>query len=383
MKHINSLLVALSLLACAAACGSKPDNPVSNEKEISTDPASLRCGSEASTITFKVIAETSWEAYADDNCSSWVSSVSPAWNKENTGTVTVKVSENLARTERKGDIVIKCGATRHKVGLTQEAYVPAESEISCPIEGYTLVWHDEFEDAAVNTGNWKFENWPWKYVNNELQYYVSGGKLGNQETAYIEDGALCIKAQKANGSGKFNGSEDITGKVISARMNSRKSWKYGYMEASIWLPKGKGTWPAFWCMPDDQSKGWPHCGEIDIMEEVGVVPNEVSSSVHTKSYNHTINTQKTAKRTLPGAESGFHTYAMEWTADYIKTYVDGKLLFTFNNDGKGDDATWPFNKAFYITLNLAWGGSWGGMNGVDENALPTAMKVDYVRVFQK
>lgn len=382
MKHIPTFLAVLCTVATATACN-KPDNGYRDEHKVSTSPASLECGSEASTLQFSVNADASWQAYADDDCSSWVSSVDPAWSESPSGTVTVKVSENLAKTPRSGSIVIKCGTTRHKISLTQEAMVPEESEIQCPIEGYSLVWHDEFEGASVSSSNWRFENWPWYYVNNELQYYVSGGKLGNQETAYIEDGVLCIKAQKANGSAKFNGSEDISGKVISARMNSRKSWKYAYMEASIWLPKGKGTWPAFWCMPDDQSKGWPACGEIDIMEEVGVDPDIVSSSIHTTSYNHTKGTQKTANRKLSGAESGFHSYALEWTEDYIKTYVDGKHLFTFENDKAGNNDTWPFNKAFYMTLNLAWGGSWGGYAGVDESALPCTMKVDYVRVFQK
>ena len=136
-------------------------------------------------------------------------------------------------------------------------------------------------------------------------------------------------------------------------------------------------------MPDDQSKGWPACGEIDIMEEVGVNPEYTSSSIHCASYNHVKNTQKTAERLTPGAEEEYHVYALEWTADYIRTYVDGQPLLEFKNDKAGNDNTWPFNKKFYITLNLAWGGDWGGWNGVDESALPCTMMVDYVRVYKK
>ena len=382
MKNMLDFVAMLCILASLTACNA-PDPEYKDEHKVSTTPLSLECGSEAAVLQLNVNADDSWQAYAADDCNTWVSSVEPSWSQTPSGTVSVKVSENLSKSPRSGNIIIKCGTTRHKVSLTQAAYIPEQGSISCPIEGYSLVWHDEFDGQSISSANWRFENWPWYYVNNELQYYVSGGKLGDQETAYIENGALCIKAQKANGSAKFNGSEDITGKVISARMNSKKSWKYCYMEASIWLPKGKGTWPAFWCMPDDQSKGWPKFGEIDIMEEVGVDPNQVSSSIHTQSYNHTKGTQKTAARKLDGAESGFHTYALEWTEDYIKTYVDGKHLFTFNNDKTGNEDTWPFNKAFYLTLNLAWGGSWGGYKGVDDSALPCVMKVDYVRVFQK
>ncbi|MGM9735321.1 MAG: family 16 glycosylhydrolase [Candidatus Cryptobacteroides sp.] len=381
MKHLRFFMPAILAFAVTVSCGGNSGDDYTDEHNVSTNPVSIECDSAAGTYTFEVTADTSWQAYASDDCTSWVTGIEPAWSEASSGVVTFNISENYARTDRSGCIVIKCGTTRHKVEIVQVA--AEEPSITCPIDGYSLVWHDEFDADEVSTSAWRFENWPWYYVNNELQYYVSGGKLGDQQTAYVQDGALCIKAQKANGSAKFNGTEDITGKVISARMNTKKSWKYGYFEASIWLPKGKGTWPAYWCMPDDQSLGWPKCGEIDIMEEVGVDANIVSSSIHTGSYNHVKGTQKTAAKTLSGAESGFHTYALEWTEDYIKTYVDGKLLFTFNNDKAGNNDTWPFNKTFYITLNLAWGGDWGGYAGVDESALPCTMKVDYVRVFQK
>jgi beta-glucanase (GH16 family) len=136
-------------------------------------------------------------------------------------------------------------------------------------------------------------------------------------------------------------------------------------------------------MPVDASDGWPTCGEIDIMEEVGYHPNYTSSSIHCNSYNHTKGTQKTAERLTPGAEGEFHVYALVWTENYIQTYVDGNPLLHFDNDGAGNKNTWPFNKEFYVILNLAWGGDWGGAQGVDESALPTTMEVDYVRVFQK
>ncbi|MGL5273053.1 MAG: glycoside hydrolase family 16 protein, partial [Phocaeicola sp.] len=96
-----------------------------------------------------------------------------------------------------------------------------------------------------------------------------------------------------------------------------------------------------------------------------------------------INTEKTAERFLETAQSDFHTYALEWTADYIKTYVDGKHLFTFSNDKTGNKDTWPFYTPFYLKLNLAWGGNWGGLQGVDESVLPATYEIDYVRVFQK
>lgn len=119
------------------------------------------------------------------------------------------------------------------------------------------------------------------------------------------------------------------------------------------------------------------------MEEVGCVPNEVSSSIHCKSYNHVLGTQKTAARTVAGTEGNFHVYRLEWTEDYIRTYVDGVKLFDFPNDKKGNRDTWPFDYDFKFILNLAWGGNWGGMWGVDESKLPVSLQFDYVRVFQK
>lgn len=275
--------------------------------------------------------------------------------------------------EKLGKIMVWSGFTGKGDFFKPEKAEYIAPEITTPA-GYTLVWNDEFAGESVDNKKWRFENWPKGYVNNELQRYVSGGVLDGHRTAFQQDGALHITAMKY-------GNE-----VISARMNTMASWKYGYMEARIRLPKGKGTWPAFWMMPTDQSKGWPTCGEIDIMEEVGVNANYTSSSIHCKAYNHPKNTQKTKERLTKNAESEYHTYAVEWTEDGMWFYVDGvhdNTTLTFLNDKKGDEATWPFDKPFYITLNLAWGGDWGGWNGVDEGALPTTMDIDYVRVFQK
>lgn len=380
MKLIPFIMPFVLLASTSSSCdGGGGDDPVVVEETITTSPASLSCTAEAQTLKLEVKASKGFEAYSNDE---WVKKVDPSYSPSGTGTVSITVDENVKREPRTGEITVKVGSTRKKVPLSQDA--AAEPTVPTP-EGYTLVWRDEFDGGSVSSGNWKFENWSKGWVNNELQYYVAGGEFDGVETASVKDGILSITAQKYNGSGKFNNQTDINGQVISARMNTRKSWKYGYMEARIKLPKGKGTWPAFWMMPDDQSLGWPACGEVDIMEEVGVNPNRTSSSIHCKAYNHTIGTQKTAERLTKGAEDDFHVYAVEWTADYMQFYVDGSTsgCLRFENDKKGNVDTWPFNKTFYITLNLAWGGDWGGMKGVDESALPCTLQVDYVRVFQK
>ena len=130
--------------------------------------------------------------------------------------------------------------------------------------------------------------------------------------------------------------------------------------------------------------GWPLCGEIDIMEEVGVDKDRVSSSLHTEKYNHVKGTQKTHEMYLEGAENDFHIYSLEWTEDEITTYVDGKVQLNIKKSDMGNDQeSWPFHNAFYPIFNLAWGGDWGGYEGVDESVLPVSMLIDYIRVYQK
>lgn len=239
-----------------------------------------------------------------------------------------------------------------------------------PADGYKLVWADEFDvDGAPNPQNWSYELMHKGQVNNEEQEYVN-----SLENAWVEDGLLHVKAIKEG--------ERIT----SARMITRgkQHWLYGRVEASIKLPKGKGVWPAFWMMPEESAYGgWPNSGEIDIMEFVGYMPDVVHGTVHTGKYNHMIGTQRGTNTPLLTCSDDFHTYSLEWTPERIDIAVDGNVYFSFENDGTGDTGTWPFNRPFYIILNVAFGGGWGGAEGVDYSVLPCDMQVDWVRVYQK
>lgn len=268
----------------------------------------------------------------------------------------------------------KAGTTVNISGitLTEKEYDTSKDQNSCPLPGYRLVWHDEFSASYVSSARWTYQKADAGWVNHELQTYISGKSPKGTRVAESTDGTLKIHAFKEGD------------KVYSARMYANRSagFRYGYIEARIKLPKGKGTWPAWWMYPVDGSN-WPACGEIDIMEEVGVDPNRVSSSFHCIAYNHTNHTQKTHEMYCVGAEEGFHIYALEWTEDYMRTYVDGKEQLYFENDHQNNNDSWPFNKPFYPILNVAWGGDWGGYAGVDESALPVTMEVDYVRVWQK
>lgn len=246
-------------------------------------------------------------------------------------------------------------------------------------EGYVKVWSDEFDDPTPggkpvvrpNNGDWWYETGGNGWGNNELQYYVAG-ITGQDTLAAVKNGLLTIKAIK-----KTIESSPYT----SIRMNTSKGWQYGYFEMRAKMPSGRGTWPAFWMLSKD-FKSWPLDGEIDIMEYVGYDPNVVNGSIHTQSYNHSIGTQRTAKKTIANAESEFHVYALKWTEDKIRIYVDGYNYFTFSNDETGNKNTWPFNVPFYLKLNLAIGGNWGGAQGVDETLSSASYQIDYVRVYQ-
>lgn len=319
------------------------------------------------TAPVTITANTEWrlESNAD-----WLSATPSTGGKGETQ-VAVKALENLTSADREGILTLIYGDNTAVIKVSQMS-----DAINVP-DGYTLVWADEFNGGPSLGKDWVAENWPAGYVNNELQTYTSK-TIDGKSTLVVKDGFLNINC--------FKGSD---GKIYSGRVNAKPStgWKYGYFEARINLPKGRGTWPAFWMMPsnvDWSTNGWPKCGEIDIMEEVGANPNYVSSSLHTENYNHTKGTQKTHEMYLSGAEGSFHVYACEWTEDEIVTYVDGKVQLRATRASMGSDhASWPFHYAFYPILNLAWGGDWGGYKGVDDNALPVTMKIDYVRIFQK
>lgn len=363
-----SLISILLIFSFLTACGGDDDGNDGSglvQDAISVSQTTLEFDVEAGEQPVTLTANHEWSAMVGD---SWVS-VSPNNSTQQNVTITVKVQRNETGRARETQVTLMAGTAREYIKVSQAA---GETSIKCPLEGYGLAWNDEFETGtAPDLDKWTYQVANPGWVNNELQTYVSGKTPSGTSVADIKDGKLRIKCFKEDG------------KVYSARIygNVNTGWTYGYIEAKIKLPKGKGTWPAFWMMPVKFS-AWPDDGEMDIMEEVGTHPNYVSSSLHALGHYHANNTQVTKERYLAGAEDDFHVYAMEWTADYIQTYVDGEKLLYYANDGSGK-RNWPYNTPFYVILNLAWGGSWGGMNGVDGSALPCTMEVEYVRVFTK
>ena len=142
-------------------------------------------------------------------------------------------------------------------------------------------------------------------------------------------------------------------------------------------------WPAIWMLGTNRRQtGWPACGEIDIMENVGYAPDTIHANVHMKKYNHSIGTGKGDKITADKPYEKFHIYAVEWFADRMDFYLDDKKYFSFANEKTGYDA-WPFDKPHYLILNTAIGGAWGGQKGIDNNIFPQKYYIDYVRVLKQ
>lgn len=267
---------------------------------------------------------------------------------------------------------IQCDAPVKKIGTHPNNKATQEKS-----KNLKLVWSDEFDtDGLPDPNKWTYDTGDGcpdlcGWGNNELQYYTSN----RSENARVENGHLIIEAIK----------EDFkTRKYSSARLVSKGKgeWKYGVMEIKAKLPSGRGTWPAIWMLPVDWKYGnWPKSGEIDIMEHVGYSPDSVYGTVHTGSYNHMYGTHRSGHVVNDKIEEGFHIYKIDWTEEQIEFSVDGKSYFTFENEHNTTEE-WPFDQSFYLIMNIAVGGNWGGKKGVDETIWPQKLEVDYVRVYQ-
>ena len=259
--------------------------------------------------------------------------------------------------------------------LSLETYYYASCDISTSgeiDENWLLVWSDEFDAPDIDMTKWSYEvgtgNWGWG--NGEAQYYTD-----NSNNSFIEDGKLIIKAIRQS----YSGSDYTSARMVT---KNKGDWTYGRIEVRAKLPAGTGTWPAIWMMPtDSEYGGWPDSGEIDIMEHVGFDPGAIHATCHNDTYNWYDGIPP------PGGElnvndfdENFHTYTLEWTESSLKWFVDETLYYTYSNTSSW--STWPYNYDFFIILNIAIGGTWGGQQGIDDGIFPVQMEVEYVKVYQ-
>jgi|GEM_PF-3404067 len=239
-----------------------------------------------------------------------------------------------------------------------------------------LVWSDEFETPGLpDPGHWNWDTGGSGNGNQEGQYYTRA----RPANAHVDSGYLQVTARREDTLTCWYGPCKFT----SARLVTRglATWTYGKVEVRARLPTGKGLWPAIWMLPQDNAYGnWPNSGEIDIMENVGFEPGIVHGTVHTQDYNHLLNTQRGATLAVDNLGEVFHVYGLEWGPDSLSMAVDGRRYFSFARET--GSAKWPFDKPFYLLVNIAVGGSWGGQQGVDTTVFPQSMLIDWVRVYQ-
>jgi Glycosyl hydrolases family 16 len=236
-----------------------------------------------------------------------------------------------------------------------------------PTQNFTnLVFFDEFDTAgAPNAAKWTYDlgtNNGWG--NNEAQNYTN-----NATNVVVANGMLKITAKKeASGGAQYSSARLTT--------NGIYSFKYGKAVIRAKLPTGAGTWPAIWMLGQNYATNtWPACGEIDIMEHVGNQQNKIFNTLHYPGNFGGSATGNAGAFTNATASTAFHDYSVIWTASTIKFYVDDTLSYTFTNS-----ASLPFNANFFLILNVAMGGNFGG--AIDPAFTQAAMEIDYVRVYQ-
>lgn len=251
-----------------------------------------------------------------------------------------------------------------------------------------LIFQDEFNGMGLpDPTKWGYEK---GFVRNgEMQYYT----VARPENAFQQDGILTIRCINndilKDETGKILNeyTHSSTGKkyyITSASITTKDKapWMYGKVEVKVKLPAGSGVWPAIWMLSQDRKYNngisWPDNGEIDILEYIGNEPNKFHCAMHRYGANATSKGNSTTTTT---ATTEWHIFSLEWYEDRMEWYVDNKLVFRFKNPNTnwGD---WPFDQRFYLLLNFAFGGGWGGRDGFNADLLPLDYKIDYVRIFQ-
>lgn len=236
-----------------------------------------------------------------------------------------------------------------------------------------LLWSDEFSGPAgakPDPSKWTYDLGATGWGNKELENYTN-----SSESAFLDGkGHLVIQAIK-----------DAQGGFTSARLKTqgRFSFTYGHVEARMKLPQGQGLWPAFWMLGNDIKKlGWPACGEVDIMENLGREPAIVHGTVHGPGYSG--KNGITAQYTLPGSPAlseDFHLYAADWAPNRIAFSIDGHVYSTVTPASLPPGTTWVYNHPFFLLVNLAVGGAWPG-NPDATTSFPQQLTVDYIRVYK-
>ena len=269
-------------------------------------------------------------------------------------------------------------ATQHDLYHRHDEYKPVDNIVTANVgftspvdrEGWKMVWSDEFNGAALDTTAWTYEVNGDGGGNNELQFYTDF-----KTNSWLKNSLFHIKAIEEG----YKGMTYTSARIVSRH---KKDFKYGRFDIRAKTPTQQGVWPAIWMLPtNEEYGGWPKSGEIDIMESIGNHPNTVHGTLHygPKWPNNKNTGQKVELEN--DLESEFHVYSVEWEENEIRWYVDDVLYSTKTPEDLAP-YPWPFDKEFFIILNLAIGGDWPGPPD-GTTVFPKYMFVDYVRVYQK
>ena len=372
-------VLALALLVASCTGPAQTETPKGGSVQV--DPTEINVDFDEHVVELTVTADADWGSSVADPA--WCS-VYPTGGIKGETKVKVTIKKNILTEGRQNEITFRTTASKTVVKVTQETSTTGEA-MFVP-EGYKLFWSDEFDGPSLNTDNWTCETGGHGWGNAELQYYTD-----RPENVDVRDGKLVITARKEN----YQGSKATSARLITL---GKVYFKYGYIVASIKLPKtANGLWPAFWMMGNDfKSKGWPNCGETDILEmghqngiKDGVQDRYLNGACHWGDNGYAgYGPSTTYNYSLQDGE--FHTFTCIWTENEVAMYVDldtkpnarPYFKMTINQFGNNE-----FRKDNFILLNLAVGGNFPGIWDINQitalNNGPAEMEVDYVRVFQK
>ncbi|GGF27856.1 hypothetical protein GCM10010954_28720 [Halobacillus andaensis] len=302
------------------------------------------------------------------------------------GELKVNAPEEASRIELPYTLSVEDGTSEDPSEPGDVDETPDPTDPSDPVDGdrdWELVWNDEFDGNELDTTKWKYDigngfysgdEWVGGWGNEESQYY-------SEDNVKVEDGKLIIEAREEAASDEHGSYDYTSGKILTDELFSQA---YGKFEANIKLPEGQGFWPAFWMMPQDDVYGtWAASGEIDIMENRGADTGSIGGAIHYGG-EWPNNSYSANDYHFPEGQSttDFNVYGVEWEPGEIRYYVNGELYQTLNewNTPNGEYPA-PFDQEFYMILNLAVGGWYGGEPD-ETTSFPSQMEVDYVRVYE-
>jgi len=355
MMPLNRLFIILPLVILLVSCDINEPDPNVSKVLLSASNATIV---EGDSLVLGVIFEPKG------------SRQNITWSSSNHKVATV-TENGVVRAHSRGYALIRAQA--------DSLFALCEIDVTRVDLPYRLVWSEEFNGPGLDMSVWNIEIGGGGWGNRERQFYT-----GRPENLRVENGHLIIQARKET----FQ-----TNDYTSARINTlgKKSFQYGRIEARISLPKGRGTWPAFWMMGANfPTARWPLCGEIDIMEHAGSDPTTIIHAVHTSERNGSRGNNWVFKRTVPNVVNEFNVYSIEWEEranhgdDNISFLINGVRSTTlWEPHVNATVQRWPFKQEFFFILNIALGGTMGGTiddSSFDEDVI---MKVDYVRVYQR